>query len=141
MALVTERPIVVDRATVLEWPQIEALRLAYFEARDQSVQRRTPDVLWWVARRGERVVGAFSTYEAEELNQRVILDFYRVPGKNGTRAIKAMYATIFADADHDEVDIVGTIDPANEPQLRAVLGRQFSPVGIVCLRRYRCPQQ
>ncbi len=136
----TERPIVVDRATVLEWPQIEALRHAYFEARGQPVQRRPQEAVWWVARRGERVIGVFSTYEAEGLNQRVVLDFYRVKGADGTRAIKAMYASIFAAADHDEVDIVGTVDPANEQQLRAVLGRGFTPVGIVCLRRFRCPQ-
>ncbi len=101
------------------------------------MQRRPPETVWYVARIGERVVGCYSALEARDFGQLWATDFYRVAGRAGTLAVRAMYRDLYARADAADLDLACTIDPANEPQLRAVLGREFEAIGVVCLRRKR----
>lgn len=130
--------ITVDRQTILEWPQVEALRRAYFTRWETPVQRRGPEAVWYVARVGERVAGCYSVQDAPELGQRWVLDFYRVDGRMGTHAVAAMYRHIYDEAEADGVDVGFTVDPRNEAQLRAVMryGRA-SAIGVVFLARTR----
>lgn len=131
MDLVTTRSIVVDRATILEWPQIEALRRAYFEAREEPIQRRPPEVAWYVARVGERVLGCYSSHDLPNDGQRWIHDFYRVPGREGARAWAAMWADIEHNRDQDGVVVLAAIAPDNLPQIGALAKRAWTITGVV----------
>lgn len=131
--MVKNRPLVVDRATVFEWPQIEALRVAYFEAWDQPVQRRSTNTVWYIARIGERVVGTFSTEMSS--GQLWALDFYVVSGRDGVLAAGAMYKALYALADAEDVDLVCCVNPSNLRQLEATVAHGFDPIGVLLLRK------
>ena len=120
MDVVAERGIVVDRATILEWPQIEALRLAYFDERREPVQRRGADVVWWVARIGERVVGCYATQDIADEGQRIVHDMYRIRGRVGTRGWAAMARHMAHNRDVDGMTLVGCAAPDNALQIGAL---------------------
>lgn len=126
--------MVIEEATILEQPQIEALRRAYFDARGQEVQRRDENVRWYVARVGERVVGCYSAMDDSAMRQRWGCDFYRVPGRLGTRAIAEMQWHITSCADRDGYGVGFAVDPSNVPMLRAAERRGFVPVGVLFYR-------
>jgi hypothetical protein len=124
--------VIVDRATVLEWPQIEDLRRAYFAKWNQPVQRRDDSVTWFTARIGEKVLGCYSTCESG--GQRWALDFYVVDGRYGKLAAGIMYQALHADADRDETSLVCIVHPRNIAMLEATREHGWDPIGVLFLR-------
>src|SRR4030081_728308 len=78
--------LTVDRATILEWPQIEALARAYFERMGREYQDRRESATWWVARQGERVEGCDTTQTFHEHRQVWTTDLYCANTFAGKRA-------------------------------------------------------
>jgi len=135
--------ITVQPATVGEWPEIESLRRAYFEARNQPIQRRGDGTHWMVALdENDRVVGCYSYEDVPDLHQRWALDFYRRPGKVGRAACAAMWRHLRAMTKYDDLRLAATVAPDNAAQLGAMERRGFRPVGIILLLEedVPCPQ-
>jgi hypothetical protein len=108
--------MVVQRATVFEYFQIEQLREAYFRARDLPVQRWL-GARWAVASEGSRVLAAVSWEDAA--GERVVHDFYRVDDRAGIRALKHLGKWVCDEADRDGIRLVFGVDPRNAEMLNA----------------------
>lgn len=139
--------MVIDRATILEWPQIEALRSAYFERMGCSLQRRSDATIWFIVHAKEIVLGCYSVEDATAFKQRWILDFYIAALSRPDRIHVAimMRDHIYCDADRDGLDVLFHVDPRNGAQLRAIFRHgQAEPAGMLFLRKARreaaCPQ-
>jgi hypothetical protein len=136
--------MVIQRATIMEWPQIETLRYAYFSRMCLSVQRRPPEAVWFVAREGEAVQGCYCTQDEVELSQRWVLDFYIAPLSLRKRVYVAvqMRDAIYDGADADGLDVMFHVDPSNIDHLRSVMNHgDAKVVGIAFQRKARksCP--
>lgn len=129
--------VVVDRATILEWPQIEALARAYFERMGREYQDRRETATWYVARCGERVDGCFSIQVHEAYGQLWILDLYRSEGFSGARATRAMWKYAYALAEEIGYATGFMVDPANAEWLQYV--DRYSDATLVGLLYLRPP--
>lgn len=112
--------MVVDRGTILEWPQIEALARSYFERLGREYQDRKDEATWYVARRGERVAGAYAMRIFDETAQIWITDMYRSDDFDGARAIVCMYRDAYAKGRELGFDVIFTVDPANTAWIDAI---------------------
>jgi hypothetical protein len=119
-----------------DWPQIVALRKAYFERFSRPYQERPPDTRWYAVKYYSRVVGVFSIQDFPEYDQRFVLDFMRSDDVAGTVAMKAMIDFIEQDAVACGLSSVcGTYDPRNTQIGPAFLKHGYSPVGILVQRK------
>ncbi len=93
---------------------------AYFERLGRAYQDRQYDATWYVARRGQRVSGAYAMRVFEETAQIWITDMYRCDDFDGARAIVRMYRDAYAKGKELGFDVVFTVDPANAPWIDAI---------------------
>jgi hypothetical protein len=105
--------MVIERATVLEWPQIESLARSYFDRMGRPYQDRGVEVEWFVARAGERVHGCYATQFCDDLNQLWIMDLYRAETYSGARSVSRMIRHAYDRADEKGYAVGFTIDPEN----------------------------
>jgi hypothetical protein len=110
--------MIVQRGTVLEYFQIEALRAAYFAEWGEQVHRRPPGTVWWIARDGDRVLACTSYYDKPP-EGRMMQDFYCVKGPLGIRALRRLRDELFAEADAEGLRLVVPCNPMNTAMLRA----------------------
>jgi hypothetical protein len=137
--------MIIQRATVLEYFQIEALRTAYFDKWKEAVHRRPAGTVWWIVREGDRVLACTSYVDAEE--GRAMQDFYCVDGPQGVRALRALKDELFARADIDGVRLIIPCNPKNKAMLNAYgwaitlkatrHRRGLIPVAVIMIREPR----
>lgn len=126
----------ICQATILEWPQIDALARAYFERLGRDYQERGENAVWFVARDGEQVVGCYSTQTFDDSAQIWIMDMYRIDGYRGARAICELYRHAYAEAKSKGFDVIITADPKNEQWIKAIERYGDAElVGLVYLKR------
>ena len=128
--------LVIERATVLEWPQIEALARAYFDRMGRPYQDRGLEAEWFVARVGERVHGCYSTQVCDDLGQLWIMDLYRAETYSGARSVSRMFRHAYDRADEKGYAVGFTIDPENYAWWKVV--ERYSGaecVGMIYLRQ------
>jgi hypothetical protein len=129
--------MVVTRATVLEFPQVEQLRRAYFESIGEPVQRRSDRVVWMIARTGEIVAACASYVDVEDLSEpwRVVHDLYRVPGFRGTRGVALILAWLREQSIIERRTVGASIDARNEQQILALCERGYYPANVILKSR------
>jgi len=123
--------MIVDRATILEWPQIEALARTYFERMGRDYQDRRESGTWYVARRGERVEGCYATQVFHEHRQVWTTDLYAAEGFAGKRAALLLSRHAYAEAAAIGYDVVLNVDPANKEWVTLV--ERYSDAELVAL--------
>jgi hypothetical protein len=123
---VKRRNIVVTLATLYEWPQIEALRRAWYKEANAPVQRRD-NVMWVVALEEERVVGCYA-YHDDEYGIRWVTDLYRVPGRAGRDALLAIYDFMCATTPGA---LYANVPPENGRQVLAMMSRGAEVRGLI----------
>lgn len=128
--------LTIDRATILEWPQIEAMARTYFDRMGREYQDRRESATWWVARKGERVCGCYATMQTVEPTQVYITDLYRTDGFDGARATVLLYRHAYTQAEQAGQDVIIMIDPRNT-EWQAMVERYSDAelVALVYLRR------
>lgn len=110
--------LVIDRATILEWPQIESLRRANAGALPvDRIGRHC--VAWWIVREGERVLGCYSFVDFVALGWRVVPDLCTAEGGVGADALRAMLEHVQSEATADRLKPYLLVDPPGVPAREA----------------------
>jgi hypothetical protein len=130
MAVVTRGMRVVE-ATMLEWPQIEALREAYFAANGLPVQRRGDEARWFVALDGEVVRGCYAVADFPDYGQRWALDFYVADGPSRKRAVYLMARRLYDEAAADGLAVLFHALPTNGDWLYLAARRGLQVQGVL----------
>jgi len=127
---------VICQATILEWPQIEALALPYYQEKSAIFMMDIPDTVWWIARIGERVVGCYRSFDRIQLGQRTVQDFHRVPGRIGLAAFLSLKDHVFSQADEDGLDLMFWV-ASDDHAMKSFVNRYTDAelVSLVYLRR------
>lgn len=134
--------MIVQRATIFEEPQIEALRRAFFEKWKEPVHRRPPGTVWWIARAKERVLACTSYLDGPD--GRAMQDFYCVADRSGVRALREIRDHLFERADIEGVRLIIPVNPLNKAMLNAYgwtvswketrHGQGLTPVALILIR-------
>jgi len=133
--------LVIDRATILEWPQIVSLKEEYLSRFPPMPWEKVShdDAIWWVVRSGERVLGATAWDDRGEV--RWVTDFYVLKGLAKILAVKVavmLRDCIERQAYESKRSIAFMTQYHNQAQMRSNLRRtKAKPVTVIFYKEYK----